>query len=368
MFLILGLGKCGSAVAKFMENKGIPFCVWDDAFENKPVITNIKTVIASPGVPFDHKVIKDVAHNGIEIISDIELFFRFFPETRAVGITGSNGKSTTCALIKHCVKDAIITGNNDTAIFEHISDTDKLFIIEFSSYALHWTENVPLLAAAITNIVPHHMDRHESFEQYADDKKKIFQHALHKVMTPDAQHELPDEPWFKRDHNITDSLIAAEILKSIGIEPDFAGFCGIEHRQEELGLIDGIYYVNDSKSTSPEATVAAITSFISHDIFLIAGGVIQDDDIDALQSVIKYIKKAYFIGTAAGRYFEFAKSNGCNAVVAHTLENAIEMAKNDAQKEDLILFSPACASKDQFKNFEHRGNVFKEIVFGMQKK
>ncbi|BDB96363.1 UDP-N-acetylmuramoyl-L-alanine--D-glutamate ligase [Candidatus Hydrogenosomobacter endosymbioticus] len=468
---ILGLGKTGLSVARFFasiyEIAGCNvFCIDDndekfyssrEIFQNSRNVKFVKNVpwekidvlVVSPGVVSKrdkHPSFSCALRGGAAIMSDIELFLRMFSYVKMAGITGTNGKSTTCALVKRALCNAGIAaevvGNFGCPIFD-FADEDHLrgvYILEISSYQLLLTNFLPLEVAAITNISSHHIDAHGTLGEYIAAKKKIFFQAkravvgdlidgqkdievffqnqdgacgsrnsskFHEFAGPrkckvvyvserseadfcycasgifekgrSAKYVLPENEWFSRSHNIQNAAIAIAVCRSLGVEDVcFDGFFGLEHRQEIVGSCKEVVYVNDSKATSPEAVKSAVLAFSrDYDIFWIGGGVVQDDSLAPISDIARYVKKAFFIGEAADRYAHIASSSGILYEKSGDIETALCSAQYECEsrvmkgasvrdslvlKKAVILFSPGCASFDQFKNFEHRGDVFKKLI------
>ncbi len=383
------------------------------------VFRDCSLVVVSPGIDLNHPIIQSLVERGVEVIGDIELGYRF-TKAKVIAITGSNGKSTTCALTAHLInqfREAYAVGNIGKP-FCDIADKarpNEIICLEVSSFQLESCVEFAPDIATITNITPDHLDRHESFERYAETKRSVVKNmgegdsVIYNAEDENLQPELfprvavmffpfssagevgPPGAWLEEDklvvevdespvrislealrlpglHNVENalaSLMAARLVgaKKVNLEAGLKTFTGYEHRLELVREVEGVKYVNDSKATNPEASLVGIKSF-SERVVLIAGG---RDKGTSLQSWVLAVrqrcKAVILIGEAKGRFERELKSAGFEKVFsADDLEQAVICAKDIAQAGDVVLLSPACASFDMFSSFEERGNKFKELV------
>jgi UDP-N-acetylmuramoylalanine--D-glutamate ligase len=401
-FFVLGLGRSGLAVSHYLHSRGERVCVWDDRLDAQEEALsqgltvapfqsefNGRTFVISPGIG-SHRFKDEAKRLGCEIVNDIHLFFKFFPHVQAIGITGTNGKSTTCSLIHHALSrqeyPSILAGNIGIPIFSTLingAPQNGMYILELSSYQLDYSWSLPLKIAVLLNISPHHLERHGSMENYTKIKKKIFDNAFFRIMgasvCPDTSPTdvvlfdhttlgnitLPE--CLRAPHHHLNSGAAYAVLCALGkASPSaFEGFSPLDHRQEWLGPFQQIRYCNDSKSTNPVATLSAILSCPKGPIYWIGGGVSQNDDLSFLEGGVDRVTHSFLIGESAQRYGEFLAQKGRSYTYSQRLDQAVEEATQmatQAQEPATILFSPGCASFDQFDNFEHRGQNFKEYI------
>lgn len=432
VYLILGLGRSGFGAALWLRDQGIPFVVWDDvpaqreiALEKGFWVQNplgkgfpwetLKAIILSPGIPHDlpkpHPIIqhaKGVKDTPIEIMSDIELFIRAYPDIRYIAVTGTNGKSTTTALIGHLLKVAgiqtAIGANFGISVFDlPILPKKGIYVFEISSYQLETTPSFSPAIAVLLNITPDHLDRHGGFEGYKHAKKLIFRNQKNmqaaiigidtdatrdiyenlkregrknlvgfSVSAESVSQKLLSATILKGQHNAQNIAASIAVLEELGVDKAciFEGlrtFPGLVHRQEFVGTWNGITFINDSKGTNVEATAKALGEF--EDIYWILGGQAKGDNLLDLKGYFPKIRYVFLIGESMDMFAKTLKGY-LPFVWSETLEIAIEQSFRQAQqdlasglvKTPTILLSPACASWDQFKSFEERGDKFKEYI------
>lgn len=403
-YLILGLARSGKATADFLTRMGASFILYDDhikEYNGQPVLSSpddipwnrIHVVIQSPGVPFSkpmpHPVTKMALARDILIQTDIDIFNKCRnPSAVCIGITGTNGKSTTTALITHILnasgRKALMGGNIGVPALSLLAEDVPFYVLELSSYQLETTNRVDLDAAVLINISEDHIDRHGSMENYITAKKRIFEHArIHidgqKCPTPSA--DLTNIECLPGEHNQENIRIAYAVCAQLNVPHDaivsgIQSFPGLSHRMETVYACSDFSVVNDSKATNADSAQRALDYYTTKEIppmiYWIAGGVAKEGGIQSLSPYFKHITKAYFIGAAQNEFMQTTK-NAIDASECHDLETAVQMAFSDVRTQArahghdkdrhyLILLSPACASFDQFKDFEHRGDEFKKYV------
>ena len=380
-----------------------------------------KIVFKTPGIRYDVPALKKVAEHGAKITSEMELFFKLCP-ARKIAVTGSDGKTTTTSLIYDMLCRSGYTcylgGNIGRPLIGEIEEikADDIAVLELSSFQLHTMKQSPDIAV-ITNVTPNHLDWHKDFDEYKDSKKAIFayQNENGKVIlnydnniTRIFGDEANNATYFSssqilengyclkenyivymkngiiqrnvldiRDiyipgmHNIenymaaiaaTDSLINDDIVRTTAVE-----FKGVPHRIEFVRELDGIKYFNDSIASSPARTIAGLLSFGSKKVVLIAGGYDKKIPFDEFGSVVNdHVKKLILVGVTSEKIENAVKAasnyNGLAIYRCSEFEEAVNTARNEAENGDIVILSPACASFDLFKNFEERGNTFKDIV------
>ncbi|MGI9423928.1 MAG: UDP-N-acetylmuramoyl-L-alanine--D-glutamate ligase, partial [Hyphomicrobiaceae bacterium] len=444
---VFGLARSGLATAAALIEGGAAVWAWDDGEKGREAAekaglttvdlaeadwSEIAALVLSPGVPLTHPephwTVKRAHDAGVEIIGDTELFFRERAATgsqaRVIAITGTNGKSTTTALVAHILRNAGVPtelgGNIGDAILglEPLQD-DRAYVIEFSSYQIDLTPSLHPNAAALLNISPDHLDRHGTLENYAAVKARIFANltasdtavigvddplsaaiAEHIPKGPgvvhvSVTHDLADgirgkdaKLWtvsngdavecadlsanlaLRGKHNWQNAAVAYVLTSAVGVTPDaitagLATFPGLEHRLEFVGQVvtpnGQILFLNDSKGTNAEAAAHALAAY--NDIFWIAGGQAKDGGIEDLRPLFPRVRHAYLVGESAE---DFAATLGDDTPSTNsgTIAKAVIQATTDAAKSGLpapvVLLSPAAASFDQFPNFEIRGQAFKD--------
>ena len=418
---ILGIGLSGLAAVRVLLNSKANIFVFDDKKEKPSIIKksnwinynywpweSIKTLVVSPGIPINnkekHNAIKLAIDNKVKIINDIDLFVEIYPKAKIIGITGTNGKSTTAALLFHILKfnkiKSVICGNFGIPACS-INDPGEngVIILELSSYQLDGAKSLSLDIATIINITPDHLDYHESFDRYVSSKLKIINflkkngifiydksnELLNKVIDinkysslkfssvheKEAKDFINDNNYLKGTHNAINASIAISIAKKLNINDNkielaIKRFEGLSHRMEPLYISSNFKIINDSKSTNGESTAAALKSFSN--IFWIVGGKPKNDGIGQAKNFLDKVVEIFLIGNST-KYFseeilKFNENIPINECI--TLEKAtilaIKKSKMSKLKNYVILLSPSAASFDQFKSFEDRGNQFKKII------
>jgi len=439
--LVVGLGKSGVASALFMKAHGARVTVSDtksgDELRNEiPVLLDhgitVETgghgdrtfrgqdlIVVSPGVPVDAPPLVQARSLGETVIGEIELAAQFLPGP-IVAITGSNGKTTTTTLTGEILTASdfptLVGGNIGTPAISlaERAKPETVVVLEISSFQLETIQTFRPKIAVVLNVTPDHLDRHRTFEIYADAKARIFENQQESdfaVLNADdptcmamgartraqvfwfgRQKEVKQGAWVRdgnvvfRDskgqreilqvseiplkgaHNLENVLAAVCAGVLMGCAPEkvrqaVRDFKAVEHRLEFVATIGGVDYYNDSKATNVDATIKALESFPSN-IHLILGGKDKGSDYTVLNDLIRQrVKRIYTIGAAAAKIESQVK--GAEVVHAETLENAIRKAHAVANPGDVVLLAPACASFDQFKSYEHRGKLFKDIVRGL---
>jgi UDP-N-acetylmuramoylalanine--D-glutamate ligase len=446
---VFGLARSGLATIRALRAGGAQVYAWDQreaanaaardegasivSFRNWPW-ERIKALVLSPGVPLTHPAPHDVVRAArdaqVEIIGDVELFGREIrPDQNAAGrapvvaVTGTNGKSTTTALIGHilssCGFAAEVGGNIGQPVLSLSRKGGKtIFVIEMSSYQIDLSPTFTPDVSILSNITPDHIDRHGSMEGYVAVKRRLLRQtardgrvcigvddaysaqiytqfasdggveavpvSVKKVLGRgvfvvdgilyDAHRQaavrvmdLADALHLPGTHNWQNAALAYTSVKPYisdtrAIAAAITSFPGLSHRMEDVGRLDRVRFINDSKATNADAAARALVCFPS--IYWIAGGKPKEGGIESLKPLFSHIRKAYLIGTAAA---EFSATLGdVPHETAGTLEVAVQAAANDALRSSdaapVVLLSPACASFDQFRDFEHRGDVFRALV------
>jgi UDP-N-acetylmuramoylalanine--D-glutamate ligase len=378
-------------------------------------------IIPSPGVPADAAHLRTARAKGVTIWSEIELAYRFM-KGRLIGITGSNGKTTTTSLIEHILKTAgmqtILAGNIGTPLIGCVDamKDDTCAVVELSSFQLELIDTFRPNISVFLNLTPDHLDRHHTFEAYGAAKARLFENQTGEdtailnaddVATTPYAPSLPRVYWFSRKqrvaqgayvrgeeivfrqdgaeetllklediplagaHNVENVLAAAAAARLAGVSAAAIAkgvrtFAGVVHRLEFVAEVAGVRYYNDSKATNVDATLKALDAFPGR-ILVILGGKDKESDYTQLQQPLREKAiLALLIGSAAEK-IEKQISGSVALERAETLERAVETASHAAQRGDVVLLAPACASFDQFQNYEHRGRVFKDLVKQLEK-
>ncbi|HEY6968833.1 MAG TPA: UDP-N-acetylmuramoyl-L-alanine--D-glutamate ligase [Candidatus Angelobacter sp.] len=380
-------------------------------------------IVVSPGVPSDQPQLQHARAMGIPVIGEVELAFRFL-QGKVIAITGSNGKTTTTTLVGEILsksgKKTLVGGNIGTPVISLAgkSSPEHLLVLEISSFQLETIEQFRPWIATILNITPDHLDRHRTFQAYIDAKARIFENQ----QAGDFGLLNADDPtsvalkdkikgsafWFSRKqpvengtyvrdgqiifrspgqdtsvlpitdiqlkgaHNLENVLAAVCVSMVAGCQAQqvrqaVAEFQGVEHRLEPVATIHGVSYYNDSKATNVDATIKALESFPGN-IHIILGGKDKGSDYTVLVPLLRErAKAAYLIGAATEKIAEQIKG-ATRLVYSGTLDHAVRQASDAAASGDIVLLAPACASFDQFENYEQRGRIFKQLVHALAEK
>jgi UDP-N-acetylmuramoylalanine--D-glutamate ligase len=436
--LVVGLARTGVATAVFCAARGAKVTATDARTENEigAEIAKLREasvtlefgghqektflaqdlIIPSPGVPADAPLLEAARGKGITIWSEIELAYRFL-KGRLIGITGSNGKTTTTSLVDHILKNAgfstILAGNIGTPLIGSVdvSREDTLTVVELSSFQLELIDTFRPTIGIFLNLTPDHLDRHRTMEAYGAAKARIFENQIEEdaaVLNADDAATTPYAPtrprlyWFSRKqrvaqgacvrgeeivfrhdgteevvlkrgdiplagaHNLENVLAAVTAARIAGAETGaiakgVRSFAGVEHRLEFVAEIGGVRYYNDSKATNVDATLKALDAFPGR-ILVILGGKDKGSDYTLLQKPLREKAILALLVGAAAEKIEKQIAGSVAIEHAGNVERAVEIASHAARPGDVVLLAPACASFDQFQNYEHRGRIFKELV------
>lgn len=445
---VFGLGKSGLATAAALLQSGTPVWAWDDdeSVRARAAAMGARLVelygcdwsrptalVLSPGVPHTHPaphpVVTAARAHGVEIIGDVELFARALrdgtlPQAAVIGVTGTNGKSTTTALIGHVLQTArraaIAGGNLGTPVlsFDPLPE-NGIYVLELSSYQLELTTSLACRAAVLLNVTPDHLGRHGGIDGYVAAKTRIFAnqdrsdtaivgiddahsravrdaliaagkqrvvavstgiripggvHALDGKLIDDTDGtnrlvlDLAEAPALPGVHNWQNAAAAYAACRAVGLAPEeiahgLRSYPGLAHRQELVATLNGVRYINDSKATNADATAKALACY--EPIYWIVGGRPKETGLEGLEGFYPRIARAFLIGEAE-EAFARALDGKVPTTRCGTLAAAVAAAHEAAQRERregaVVLLSPACASFDQFANFEERGDAFRRLV------
>ena len=423
-FAVLGLARSGAASVRALVAGGAEVLAWDDAKDKRDaVIADARDLldqqlfvddftdwqeieadgfVFSPGVPLNRHPLTAVAREtGVPIIGDIELFAQAraeLPAHRVVGITGTNGKSTTTALIHHILETAGIPARLGGNIGLPILGQEPLpeggvYVLELSSYQIDLTQSLDCEVAVLLNITPDHLDRYDGFDAYAASKARLFAmqskgHAAIIGIGDEASQGVAKQvarsgraedvtkiaPGFCMDqsrwpalqgpHNAQNALAAVAACEALGVDQasidrGLESFPGLPHRMERVATRNGVLFVNDSKATNAESTAPALAAFPR--IHWILGGKAKTADLDACRPGFPHIVRAYTIGDATEMFADILKGE-MPVERSGTLAEAVRAAATNAVAGETVLLSPACASFDQFRDYEDRGEQFRAAV------
>lgn len=420
--LVLGAAKSGVAAANFLAKRGeevvladakpepaLPYALderVEKAFgrDDASLVERVDEIVVSPGVPLDVPLLVEAGKRSMPVIGEIELAYRHLNGT-VIAVTGSNGKSTTTSLIGEILRVAgrepIVAGNIGQPLIASLDfERPRTYVLELSSFQLEAVEHFHANVALLLNITPDHMDRYPTFESYAAAKQRIFRnqqpgdHAIVNasldVNTPaqvlrfsssqTADAFLDGDDLVLQDRripraslklqgtpNIENALaawLAARVVgvNDVDVQIAFGTFAGLPHRMVLVRERDGVQWINDSKGTNVDATIAALQSFPSSRVWLILGGYDKHGEFERMRDLVRDRAKGILtIGKAAAVIEE--KLDGAAPITPlETMERAVTWAAEHAASGDVVLLSPACASFDQYRNFEHRGEHFEELV------
>ncbi|QZD94838.1 UDP-N-acetylmuramoyl-L-alanine--D-glutamate ligase [Qipengyuania gelatinilytica] len=414
-YAVLGLARSGRATVEALLAAGADVLVWDDRAEARepysgrcaigdPLeadLTGYAGVVVSPGVPLNTHPIKPHADSfGVPVIGDIELFAQAradLPPHKVVGITGTNGKSTTTALVHHIFKTAGVPttmgGNIGLPILEQEPLPEGgVYVLELSSYQIDLTYSLDCDVAVLLNITPDHLDRYDGdFAKYAASKNRLLDmqgqesYALvnwpafasgvihsgkagfNGIMAADTEAQA-DWPSLSGPHNAENAGAAMSACAWLGlsveqIEEGLRTYGGLPHRMERVADISGVAYVNDSKGTNTAASAPALAAF--ENIHWILGGLAKEPGLGECEAELGHVKAAYTVGKA-GPDFAAQLEGRVPLEQCETLDRAVASAAAKAEAGDTVLLSPACASFDQYQDFEKRGDHFRELVEGLK--
>ncbi len=448
-FAVLGLARSGLATVRTLLASGAEVLAWDDGeqaratlerddqvrrlipdgtagvhavgadnhqdagnylliadFMSFTTFEGFSAAIVSPGVPLNsHPIRAKAAEAHVPIVGDIELFAQAraeLPPHKVVGITGTNGKSTTTALIHHILETtgipARLGGNIGLPVLgQEPLPTGGVYVLELSSYQIDLTRSLDCDVAILLNITPDHLDRYDGFEGYAASKARLFgmqtpghtaivgigdepSAAIAKGIARGGRAEdltkiapgfcMDQSRWpaLQGPHNAQNALAAIAACEALGvdqasIDKGLASFPGLPHRMERVATRNGVVFVNDSKATNPESTAPALAAYDR--IHWIVGGKAKTDDLEACRPGFGNVARAYTIGDAAGLFADLLKDE-FPVEQSGTLTAAVQAAAANAKAGEAVLLSPACASFDQFRDYEDRGDQFRAAVEALQ--
>lgn len=435
--LVLGMARSGYEAAKLLSSKDYEVVIND--INNEQNLEHIKElqdlgvkivlgshpddlldntfemVVKNPGIPNSHKYVELAKEFNIPVINELELGFRYFPKgVTIIGVTGTNGKTTTTSIIydilKKASKSVYLMGNIGYPVCSFVSQLKEndIAVMEVSDHQLCNVINFKTNISVLTNLSEAHIDFHGSYEVYKNMKKRIFNHHAKEdvaILNLDDKEVIDlakdmkstkkyfsstsldktgcsidgDDIYYKEDkiinvnelklkgkYNYENIMSAVAVVKELGIDNNVVvnalkNFGGVEHRMEYVTTIKGIDIFNNSKSTNITSTQTALTSF-TQPVVLLLGGLDRGHSFEGLKEYLCNVKLIVAFGECKIRIEDFARECGIPCKVTDNLEKATEVAYKSASRGEVVLLSPACASWDQFKDFETRGNLFKECI------
>ena len=379
--LVYGMARSGAAVAERLIERGDEVVPVDRSLGNEEDLSLLRgtdVVVKSPGVPGDAPLVAEARARRVPVWSEVELGYRLLPSaTRLVGVTGTNGKTTTTELLgavfRAAGRSVAVAGNVGTPLTT-VRGVDWV-VCELSSFQLEDVRTLACEVAVLLNLEPDHLDRHGSFEAYRDAKLRIFERARAKVVPRGlglpgiefaADDPLPAEPLIRGAHNRENAAAATAAARAAGVGDDAIAdalrtFPGVPHRLEPVGEVGGVRFVNDSKATNVAAARRGLAAYADQPVHLILGGSLKGEDFGPLAAEIgANVRSIHLVRAAAG---ELAAALGDRPHdTDETLERAVVHAHGQASAGDVVLLSPACASYDQYANFEERGDHFRRLV------
>jgi UDP-N-acetylmuramoylalanine--D-glutamate ligase len=380
----LGLGISNRAAIAAMESRGVTCLKWDDTALDDAGMTELEpdvlkacdALIVSPGIAPTHKTVQSAKALGIPVMCDVELWSHFYPDAKTIGVTGTNGKSTVTAMICHILNSAGISaqmgGNIGKAVFELSPDEAEWIVLELSSFQIEYCPRFRPRIAALLNLSPDHLDRHGDMDGYAEVKARILNGAQECVIAV-------DDEWTRaiagccpatqvsgggipRTQN---EVVALAVAGIAGVDAQTAqralsSYTPLPHRQRLVRVLDGVQYINDSKATNVDAAKAALLSF--ENIIWIVGGYAKTGGLEGLEDCLQCVGQALVIGADMEGVSQWLEQNGVAHHPCGTIAAAVKYAYHAAKDGDTVLLSPACASYDQYRNFEERGKDFEAQV------
>jgi len=430
---VFGAGRSGVASANFLAARGVDVVITDAAaidrlplagqllpeirkcFGGHPddVLDGVETIVLSPGVPRALDVLRKASDAGIPILSEVELAFRQL-NGRVIAITGSNGKSTTTALIGKILEIAgmspVVAGNIGSPLIGAVASEPRIYVVELSSFQLETIDEFRADVALLLNITPDHMDRYRSFDDYAAAKHRVFnRQRAGDLAVVNADDDLASHPrtagdiwrfsssgvvrpgaWYEGEDlilstgdsesrisrgalrlaglaNVENALAAWLAARFVGVADEevrraFEQFEGLPHRMVTVAEIEGVRWVNDSKGTNVDATLKSLLGMEPSSVILILGGRDKAGEFERLIAVVEEkVRLVLTIGEAAAR-IESALEGATETIHCGDMIHAVEVAREKGEAGNVVLLSPACASFDQYGNFEERGMHFSDLV------
>jgi UDP-N-acetylmuramoylalanine--D-glutamate ligase len=399
--LVVGLARSGRAAAAALARRGVDVVAVDRAADADPgrlgdlgvelrlgteeeaLLEGVDLVLKSPGVPAESPLVAAARTRGIALWSEVELGYRLLPAgVRLIGVTGTNGKTTTTellgAILRAAGRSVEVAGNVGRALTDAAENAadDSWIVCELSSFQLEDVHTLACDVAVLLNLEPDHLDRHGTFAAYRAAKLRIFERARAKVVPHgfgidgtafSADDPLPAEPLIPGRHNRENAAAATAAARAAGVSDDAIAealrtFPGVPHRLELVRELRGVRWVNDSKATNTAAAARGVAAY-DDPLRLILGGSLKGEDFGPfVRGLPPKVRSIYLVGAATEELAAALDAAERAYVRAGDLPTAVARAAADADPGDVVLLSPACASYDQFENFEERGDTFRQLV------
>ncbi|MCV6599351.1 MAG: UDP-N-acetylmuramoyl-L-alanine--D-glutamate ligase [Alphaproteobacteria bacterium] len=409
---VVGLGKTGKVTVSALKNAEVDYKTYDDKVNpDKDFLIDLDMIVWSPGIDFNvHPIAIEAREKNIEIICDIELLYRACPNAFYLGVTGTNGKSTTVSLMYHILQSngvlSQLGGNiGNPAMSLDMLDENGIYVIELSSYQLELINDMKFYSGGVLNLSQDHLERHKTLENYMNIKGSLLEKSKIKFISIDDDYcrefstslkdkntisvmgndaniivkngvlkdfdltimKVDDLEFLKGIHNYQNIAFAYAMIRNStklsveAIVKSIKTFTGLKHRQQLVRVIENIRFINDSKATNCDASSTALSTY--DNILWIVGGQSKEGGFSSLSKFLPKINTAYVIGECEQELIDFFKDNSfSNYKICKTLDAAVKKCAEDASSGDIVLLSPACASWDQFSSFEHRGDEFIRLV------
>jgi UDP-N-acetylmuramoylalanine--D-glutamate ligase len=399
--LVVGLARSGRAAALALARRGVEVVAADRSPDADPgrlaeagvevrlgteevsLLDAAELVVKSPGVPGESSLSAAARARGIPVWSEVELGYRLLPAgTRLVGVTGTNGKTTTTellgAIFRADGRRTEVAGNVGRALTDvaEAAEPGSWVVCELSSFQLEDVHTLACDVAVLLNLEPDHLDRHGTFEAYRAAKLRIFERARAKVVPRGsglagiafaADDPLPAEPLIPGAHNRENAAAATAAARAADVADEAIAealrtFPGVPHRLEPVRELRGVRWVNDSKATNTAAARRGVAAYDAPLRLILGGSLKGEDFVPFVRGLPPAVRSIYLIGEASDRFAAALDAAGRPYARAGDLAAAVGLAAREAEPGDVVLLSPACASFDQFANFEQRGDVFRRLV------
>ncbi len=415
--LVYGLARSGAAAANALERRGTEVVRVDRQLGNEDdvaLLAGVDVLVKSPGVPGEAALVEEARRREIPVWSEIELGWRLLRPRRFVGVTGTKGKTTTTellgAIFRAAGREVAVAGNVGTPLTSVDAAEDAWIVCELSSFQLEDVHELALEVAVLLNLEPDHLDRHGTFERYRDAKLRIFERAAYKVAPHDfvaqshkpngaritepisraaeelvaqshklgqgwigfgSDDPLPAEPLIPGRHNRENAAAATAAARAVGIGDEAIAealrtFPGVSHRLELVRELSGVRWVNDSIATNTFAVRRGVEAYDAPVRLILGGRAKGEDFVPFARRLPKNVRSIYLVGEASDELAAALEAAGREYTRAQTLTRAVELAAVEAEPGDVVLLSPACASYDQYANFEERGEEFRRLVANLR--
>ena len=381
--LVYGLARSGVAAAAALEARGDGIVRVDRELGNEEdlsLLDGVELLVKNPGVPGERPIVVEARRRGIPVWSEVELGYRLLRPRPFVGVTGTKGKTTTAELLgeifRAAAREVVVAGNVGRPLSAVEASEEAWIVCELSSFQLEDVHELSLEVAVLLNLEPDHLDRHGTFERYREAKLRIFERARLTVVPRglgldgiafSAEDPLPAEPRLPGRHNRANAAAAAAAARAVGIDDAAIAqalreFRGVPHRLELVRERNGVRWINDSIATNTLAARAGLEAFDAP-VRLILGGRAKGEDYrEFARRLPPHVAAIYLVGEAADELADALDAAGRSYERAGTIERAVELAAAEAKAGDVVLLSPACASYDQYANFEERGEEFRRLA------